>query len=64
MWKFHDFSSTQILREINLGDSRSAKSSFLTHSQVLNFDFYEFLTFKMAESYKPAIFAIFRAMKL
>ena len=27
VWKFHDFSITQILREINFGDSRSAKSA-------------------------------------
>ena len=26
VWKFHDFSMTQILREIKFGDSRSAKS--------------------------------------
>ena len=25
VWKFHDFSTTQILREINFEDSRSAK---------------------------------------
>ena len=37
VWKFHDFTITQmILREINFGDSRSAKSDNLTH---LNFDF-------------------------
>ena len=31
VWKFHDFSVTQILREIKFGDSRSAKSAILTH---------------------------------
>ena len=30
-WKFHDFYNTQILREINFADSKSAKSAFLTH---------------------------------
>ena len=40
VWKFHDFSITQILREINYGDSRSAKSFILTHSEALNFEFY------------------------
>ena len=39
VWKLHYLSITQIFCEINLGDSRSAKSSILTHSQVLNFDF-------------------------
>ena len=29
VWNFHDFSTTQILREINFSDSRSAKSAVL-----------------------------------
>ena len=29
-WKFHDFTIPQILREINFGDSRNAKSAILT----------------------------------
>ena len=29
VWKFHDFSITQILREINFGESRSSKVPFL-----------------------------------
>ena len=29
MWKFHDFSVTQILREINFKDARIAKSLIL-----------------------------------
>ena len=48
MWKFHDFSITQILREINIGaigDSRSAKSAILAHLGALNFAFYECLHF-------------------
>ena len=35
----------KILREINFGDSRSAKSAILTHLEALNFDFYEFFAF-------------------
>ena len=49
MRKFHDFSITQILREITFGDSRSAKSAILTHFEALNFDFHEFLHFLKAE---------------
>ena len=30
-WKFHEFSITQILREINISDSRSKKSAILTY---------------------------------
>ena len=33
----------QILREINFGDSRSAKSAISLHFEALNFDFYAFL---------------------
>ena len=38
VWKFHVFSITQILCEINFGHSRSTKSTILTHLEVLNFD--------------------------
>ena len=37
--KLHDFSNTQILREINFGDSRNAEYAILTHLEALNFDF-------------------------
>ena len=49
VWKFHDFSITQILREIKFADCGSAKSFILTHSEALNFDFDEFLPFLNAE---------------
>ena len=29
MWKFHDFSVTQNLREVNFGESRSSKTAVL-----------------------------------
>ena len=43
--KFHDFSIARILREINFGDSRSAKFAISIHLESLNFDSYEFLHF-------------------
>ena len=49
MWKFHDFSITQILREINFGDFTSAKSAILANLGALNFDLYEVLHFLKAE---------------
>ena len=49
MWKFHEFSITQNLHEIKFGDSRSAKSTILTHLEALNLDFYEFLHFLKAK---------------
>ena len=45
VWKFQDFSITQILREINFVGSRNAKSSISTHLEALNFDFCAFFTF-------------------
>ena len=47
--KFQDLSITQILREINFVDYRSAKSAILTYLEALNFDFYVFLHFLKAE---------------
>ena len=49
--KFHDFSITQILREIKIGESWYSKSAVLTHLVTLNFDFYEFLHFLKVEIY-------------
>ena len=49
VWKFQDFSITQILREINLWASRSAKCAILTLLEALKFDFNEFLHFLKAE---------------
>ena len=51
MWKFHEFSIAQIFREINFGDTESTKSATLTHSEALNFDFYEFLHILKTEIY-------------
>ena len=44
VWKFHDFSIAQILREINFWDSRSSKSAKNTF-RGCEFLFYEFSTF-------------------
>ena len=52
VWKFRDFSITQILREINFGDSRKAKSAIFTHFEPLDFDFCEFLHFWTADIYQ------------
>ena len=49
VWKFKDFYITEILREINFVDSRSAKSAILTHLEALNFDFYKFVHFWKVE---------------
>ena len=49
MWKFHQFSITQILREINFEVSISAKFAIFGHSKALNFDLYELLHFLKAD---------------
>ena len=41
--KLQNFSDTQILREIKVGESRCLKFTIFTHLEALNFDFYEFL---------------------
>ena len=38
VWKIHDFSVTQILREVNFGESRSCKTAIFAISGALNFD--------------------------
>ena len=35
MWKFHDFSVTQILRETNFGESRGFKTAVLAILEAL-----------------------------
>ena len=42
VWRFHKFSITHILREINLLDFRSARSANSTHLEALNFNFEEY----------------------
>ena len=39
MWKFHQFSTTQILRENNFGHFEASKTAILTILVVLNFEF-------------------------
>ena len=52
VWNCHDFSITQISREINFGNSWSAKAAILTSLEALNFDLYGFLHFLKAEYYQ------------
>ena len=45
VWKFKNFSATQILREINFMDSRSAKLPFLAFLRAV--DFFHLLNFSL-----------------
>ena len=58
MWKFQDFSISNVLREINFGGSRSAKPT-ITHLEALNFSFCDFLHFLKAKIYQTR----FKALK-
>ena len=53
MWIFGNFPITKLLREINFGDSKSAKSAIiLTHFEALNFDIYESLHLQKSEIFQ------------
>jgi len=52
VWKFHDFSITQILREIDFQDFQSAKSAISTQLESLDFYCHEFLHLLKAEKYQ------------
>ena len=47
MWKLQNFSVTQILREINFGDSTSAKSATLKNLDALDYEFWHLLKAKI-----------------
>ena len=49
---FCNFLITQILRGINFGDSRNAKSAILTHFEAMNFDIFESLHLQKNEIYQ------------
>ena len=53
-----NFIITQILREINICDSRSAKFAILTHLEALNCDLMNFCTFLKAGTYQINLFQI------
>ena len=48
VWKFQDFSITQVLGEIKFWDSRSAKFAISRHLEAQNFNFCGFLHFLKA----------------
>ena len=50
VWKFHDFSVTQILREINFGASRNFKTGVFAILEALNF--VNLVTFSMPKTAK------------
>ena len=76
VWKFHNFSITQILRDSKVGDFRGAKSAILTHFEALIFLFwgifcpfcrpkiYQNTKFRASENAKMAVFQLPETLKL
>ena len=60
MWKFHDFSIIQILREINFGEFRSCKTA--TYAILGALKFVDLVNFSLQKVQK-FIKSIFRASK-
>ena len=56
--KYHDFSATQILREIIFKDSRSSKTAIFAILETPNFGFDEFLLNLRAEMYPKSKFSL------
>ena len=67
MWKFQDFSTTQIIREINFRDSRKAKSATfwdIGGSEFWIFELHEFVPFLKAEIYQISNFLSLKMAKV
>ena len=52
VWKLETFSITHILREIKIGERRSAKSAIFIHLEAINYDFHEFMHFYKADMFQ------------
>ena len=61
VWKFKDFSVTQIFREINFGESRSAKTAVFAILGALNF--HNLVNFSLQKVQKFIKKSQFRASK-
>ena len=64
VWKLHNFSVTQTLREITVVKFSNSKSTILTELEALYFGFYEFLHFLKAEFAKFTKFRAFKNCKI
>ena len=63
MWKYHEFSTTQILREIKVEESGASKIIILTHFEPQNFDFYDFLHLVKSEIDQKSKFRVSKLTK-
>ena len=63
MWKFQDFCITEILREINFVDSRSAKSDIFAILGAVNFVHLANSAFKKCKNSSKSISEPFNVLK-
>ena len=63
MWKFQDFSATQILREINFGHFEVSKTANLIIWSAMNFEFLDIFDIFKIQSLKIVKMAIFQPLK-
>ena len=54
MWKFQDFSATQILREINFGHLDAPNTAILTIWPVLNLEFVRIFDISKSENFSKS----------
>ena len=65
VWKFQDFSDTQILREINFGEFRSSKTAAFAIFRSLNFaDLVNFSLPKRTKNHKKLKFRVPNCVKM
>ena len=75
MWKFQDFSCTQILREINFGYFDVQKVPFLPFEQlqtlqflgtfdIVKYEIFQKLKFKASKIVKMAVFDLLKSAKI
>ena len=64
MWKFRDFSVTQILREINFMDSRRAKTAVFDFKGWENCSFGKFQPSKSINIHKKSEFRAYKCVKM
>ena len=63
MWKFQDFSTTQILREINFGHFEAQKTAIWTIWAALDFEFLGTLTLSNVKFFQKSKFEASKIVK-
>ena len=64
VWKFQDFSTTQILCEIHFGQFEAPKTSILTILTALNVKFFQKSNFKATKMVNMAVSDLLKSAKI